>query len=128
MIKRKQSDLEAALAFQIKALNLPTPETEYPFAAVHVGQGPGIKKRLIANGLKNWRFDFAWPDKMFAVEVEGITASGGRHQRIGGFKGDLEKYHHAMQIGWTVYRTSGHLINDGRSIEIIEQLIGRRKK
>ena len=121
------SKLEAELAFQIKALNLPTPITEYPFAAVHVGQGPGIQKRLARSGMKNWRFDFAWPDKMFAVEVEGVTLAGGRHQRIGGFKEDLNKYHHAMELGWTVYRTSGHLIKDGRSIGIIAQLIGRKR-
>ena len=117
------SILEAELAFQIKALNLPTPKTEYQFAAEHVGAGPGIQKRLKAQGLRNWRFDFAWPQLMFAVEVEGITVGGGRHQRIGGFKEDIEKYHHAMDMGWTVYRCTGHLIKDGRAIQIIKKFM-----
>jgi len=121
--KKRESSLERALAFQIRVFNLPRPLTEYQFAAHAVGLGPGIQKRLAANGFKNWRFDFAWPILKFAVEVEGITPSGGRHQRIGGFQEDIEKYHAAMDLGWTVYRTTSPLINDGRAIKLIQKVI-----
>lgn len=115
------SALEDMLAQQIKFVKLTPPQREYRFAAEHVGLGPGIKLRLAEHQLKDWRFDFAWPGYMFAVEVEGVTPQGGRHQRIGGYKEDLKKYHAALDLGWTVYRTSGALIKNGASIALIEK-------
>lgn len=117
------SNLEKALAQQIRCLKLPEPCQEYRFALEHIGPGKDIRKRLQRAGLKDWRFDFAWPDIRLAVEVEGITPSGGRHQRIQGFKGDIDKYHAAMNLGWNVYRTTGHLIANGKAVKLIEKLI-----
>ena len=57
---------------------------------------------------RRWRFDFAWPDWFFAVEIEGITRSmggrggvrmPGRHQGYDGFLRDAEKYERAMRLG-----------------------------
>ena len=56
---------------------------------------------------RRWRFDFAWPDAMVAVEIEGVTSYGshiGRHQSAKGFEADAEKYERALELGWTVYR------------------------
>lgn len=117
------SALEAELAFQIRAYKLPVPHREFHFAAMHVGTGRGIRNRLRAAGLKDWRFDFAWPDLMLAVEVEGVTPEGGGHQKIAGFLGDIEKYHHAQRLGWTIYRTSGPLIKSGDAVRLIADLI-----
>lgn len=120
-----ESELEALLAKQIGFVKLPEPLREYRFAAVHVGLGPGIKQRLAMEQLKDWRFDFAWPAQKFAVEVEGVTSDGGRHQRIGGFIGDVEKYHAALGLGWTVYRTTGLLIKNGATILLIEKKLNQ---
>ena len=68
---------------------------------------------------RRWRFDFAFPEIMFAVEVEGITPGGGRHQRMQGFENDLEKYQFAMGDGWNVYRCSPSMIKSGKAIEFI---------
>lgn len=112
------------MAFQIEAYKLPEPEREYPFAGMHVGIGPGIRERLSQAGLKNWRFDFAWPSMRFAVEVEG-----GAFKRVGGhtsgvgFTEDILKYHHAMRLGWTIYRCDANLIKNGSAVELIEQLL-----
>jgi hypothetical protein len=81
------SNLENALIYQMQFMKLAAPETEYRFALEHIGPGKDIRHRLKLAGLKDWRFDFAWPDQMFAVEVEGITPAGGRHQRIKGYQG-----------------------------------------
>lgn len=115
------SALEAELAKQIRFVKAPPPVCEYRFAAEHVGLGPGIKQRLAEQGLRDWRFDFAWPDRMFAVEVEGISPQGGRHQSVGGFRQDIEKYHAALDLGWIVYRTTGTLIKSGATISLIEK-------
>ena len=117
------SDIEELLATQIKFCKLPEPQREYRFAAEHVGMGPGVKDRLALHMLRDWRFDFAWPACMFAVEVEGISPQGGRHQSVGGVRRDIEKYHAALGLGWTVYRTERGLIKNGAAIAMIEKRI-----
>lgn len=121
------SDLEAALALQIRALRLPEPEREHRFAALAAGgTGKGLRARLRTAGLKDWRFDFAWPSKMLAVEVEGGIWVSGRHNRGGGMEEDCRKYGRAMTLGWSVYRTTGGLITSGEAVQIIEALLRDR--
>lgn len=115
-------------------------EREYRFGAVAAGgRGKGLRARLQAAGLRDWRFDFAVPELMLAVEVEGITHYGktktgkmaiGRHQSATGIEGDLQKYDAAMRLGWTVYRCSQHMVASGRAVEtiaiLVDQLAGKR--
>lgn len=127
----KASKWERVLAHQIRAFKLPNPVMEFCFAAEHVGAGPGVKRRLEAARLKNWRFDFAWPDQVIAgghrlaVEVEGGRYVYGRHQRPGGFSEDCRKYHEALRLGWTVYRCEDELIRSGRAVQLIATLLAR---
>jgi len=72
---------------------------------------------------RRWRFDFAWPDIKFAVEVEGGIWTGGRHTRGKGFENDLEKYAHALLLGWSVLRVGDKMIHDGTAIQMIQQLL-----
>ena len=51
-----------------------------------------------------WRFDFAWPERALAVEIEGAVFAGGRHTRGAGFVADAEKYATATLLGWRVLR------------------------
>ena len=62
---------------------------------------------------RKWRFDFAWPDQLVAVEIEGGLFKGGRHQTLDGFIKDCEKYERALQLGWTVYRLPGPWVAEG---------------
>lgn len=64
---------------------------------------------------RRWRFDFAWPDIMLAVEVEGITHGdgGGRHQRGTGYMEDCDKYNAAMFLGWRLLRYTGEHLKSG---------------
>lgn len=50
---------------------------------------------------RKWRFDFYFPEKKLAVEVEG--GYGGRHQRTG-FATDMQKYNAAASMGIMVLR------------------------
>lgn len=115
--------LETKLSLQITLAGLPEPEREYRFNAHLVGLGKGIKQRLKDAGLKDTRFDFAWPDLMIAVEIEGGGWIGGRHTRGKGFEDDLRKYDAAMNQGWTVYRCSGAMVKEGVAINTIEKLL-----
>jgi very-short-patch-repair endonuclease len=98
-MKQKKSEGEETLALHIRAEKLPAPEREYKFA-------PDRK----------WRFDFAWPARMLAVEVEGGVYSGGRHTRGSGFVKDVEKYNAAAMLGWRVLRFVTEQVRDGTAI------------
>lgn len=80
------------------AEGLPRPETEHEF---HPTRG--------------WRFDACWPSRRIALEVEGVTHAGGRHQRLSGFETDCEKYSWASVLGWTLVRATPRMIRDGRA-------------
>lgn len=91
----KRSSLETAFAEQATRLGLPRWVEEHRFATL-IG--------------RKWRFDFAWPDRMLAVEIDGGAFSGGRHTRGAGFVEDCRKLNAATLMGWRVLRfTSGDL-------------------
>lgn len=72
---------------------------------------------------RRWRFDFAWPDRMVAVECEGGTYTGGRHTTGVGFEKDAEKYDEAALRGWTVLRFTQRQITSGVAIELVERAL-----
>jgi very-short-patch-repair endonuclease len=70
------------------------------------------------------RFDFAWPDSMIAVEVDGNawhTKGGGRH----GTDEDFEKTNLAVAMGWRVFHVSPTMLknNPERWISMIKDFI-----
>jgi hypothetical protein len=36
----------------------------------------------------------------------------------------MDKYHHALRLGWTVYRCDGELIKTGQAARLIEKQLG----
>lgn len=104
-----ESPLESTLAFQIRAYRLPEPVRELAFAkeALH----------------RRWRFDFSWPDRKLAVEVEGGMWIRGRHQRARGFAEDASKYNAAAALGWRVLRFTSDMVEDGRAIDAVRAVL-----
>lgn len=100
------SSLEARLAWQITAAGLPIPDIEYR----------GIPGR-------QFRFDFAWPDKLLAVEVEGGIWIRGRHVTGTGYSRDVEKYNLAVMAGWRVLRFTVEMIDSGEALKMITEAI-----
>ena len=94
---------EAMFSNLAHALGLPAPMQEYRF-----------------HPSRRWRFDFAWPEQLVAVEVEGVTKWGaiGRHQHPVGYAKDCEKYNAASELGWRVFRYTQDMIGE----EAIEQV------
>lgn len=97
-----------ALLFQLQMSGLPAPQREFLF-----------HKR------RKWRFDFAWPDLMIAVEVEGGVWSNGRHVRGEGYEKDCEKYNEAQLMGWMVLRFTPGMIKRGKASGIVEKAVRR---
>lgn len=100
------SPLESRLATAIQSAGLPTPERELAF-----------------HPERRWRFDFAWPEAMVALEVEGGTWVRGRHARPKGFAEDCEKYAEAALAGWTVLRVTGEHITSGQAVEWLRRAL-----
>lgn len=98
--------LEMRLLFQLRALGLPEPVREHRFHPV-----------------RRWRFDFAWPDRKIAVEVDGGTWSGGRHSRGAGYEKDAEKLNTATLDGWRVLRVTSAMVKDGRAIAVVDDML-----
>jgi hypothetical protein len=131
---RSKTDWEQALLTQILDLGLPKPIQEVRF-----------------HDKRRWRFDFAWPGRKVALEVEGgiygqvvschkcgtqvleKTSSGamikirrgGRHNTGKGFENDCFKYAEALILGWKVLRVTSSQIQDGSAIAWVETLLDR---
>jgi len=99
-----KSDLELEFLSQVRLAGLPEPEREYRF-----------------HPTRRWKFDFCWPSKMVAVELEGGTWTGGRHTRPVGFEKDCEKYNEAAIMGWKVLRFTVNMVRSGEALTKTEQ-------
>ena len=100
------SELEETLASQLRMLKVADPTREYAFAKP-----------------RRFRFDFCWPDKMLAAEVEGGIWTGGAHTRGKHFEQDAEKYNLATDLGYRVYRFTEKHVNDWSAAETIKRAL-----
>lgn len=111
----EKSVLEILFAEQVRTAKLPAPARQHVF-----------------HETRRWKFDFAWPDVTskrmedcldpIAVEVEGGTWIGGRHNRGKAFEQDCEKYAEALIRGWRVLRVTTDMVYDGRAIALLRRL------
>ena len=76
---------------------------------------------------RRWRFDIAMPGSKLAIEVDGLTDAGGRHQRREGYEADLQKFDAAMRAGWQIYRCSASMVFSGQSIDTVQMLLESRR-
>lgn len=66
--------------------------------------GKPFEKEVVFHPERKWRFDFAIPSMMIAIEFEGIMSEKSRHTTVTGFSGDCTKYNEAVKLRWTVLR------------------------
>lgn len=92
---RRDSAIEAMFALHLRACQFP------PWVRNHVFY-PGRKFEL----------DFAWPDRKFAVEVDGEV-----HRIKERFHADVEKHALAFLSGWAVLRVDGRSIRNGAAVQ-----------
>ena len=68
---------------------------------------------------RKWRFDWCWPEKLVALEIEGGVWQGGRHNRGAGFLKDMEKYNAAAVLGWRIIRCTPKEFDKGSIITLL---------
>lgn len=79
-------------------------------------------QQLVFHSSRKWRFDFAWPAYMVAVEVHGGIFVKGGHNRGRGLMNDCEKLRAAAVLGWTVLPV-GSVELDEKPVQVIDDLL-----
>jgi len=102
------SELETLLLVHIRAVGLPEPVQQYRF-----------------HPTRKWLADFAWPDAMLLVEVDGATWMGGKggHTSGKGYERDCEKTAEAVLLGWRVLHFTRNQIESGYAVNTIEKAL-----
>lgn len=96
---------------------------EERFAETWGGRFPPFVREYAFHESRRWRFDFAWPDHMVALELEGL----GRHQKVEGYREDCVKYSEAAIAGWCVLRRlSCDLFQVHQWVELVERALKDR--
>lgn len=72
---------------------------------------------------RRWRFDYAWPERKVALEIEGGAFTQGRHTRGAGFKADLEKYSEAAALGWRIIRVVPEDLYEGKTLDLLRRAL-----
>jgi hypothetical protein len=68
--------------------------------------------------VRRWHFDFAWPEKLIAVEVVP-AAMIARPAAL--YRNELERYNSAALHGWRVFRFTPRDVKTGVAIELLRK-------
>lgn len=85
--------------------------------------GLKVVKELEFHPTRKWRFDFAIPSEMIAIEIEGGAFTQGRHTRGKGFIADMCKYNQAVILGWRLIRFTPDQLNTIAPLATIEGIL-----
>jgi len=100
-----KSELEYRFEYLLRVMGIPEPSREYKF-----------------HPKRRWRFDFAWPDRKIAIELEGGIWVKGAHTRGKHFISDCNKYNAAALLGWRVFRFTSNHLEEGTYMEVLDEL------
>lgn len=89
--------------------------------------GPRPQREHGFHPTRKWRFDFAWPARKLAVEIEGgICMRKGRmqghHVHPKQYTADCRKYNAAQKLGWRVLRYTTLDVQE-RPVQVIEEIM-----
>jgi hypothetical protein len=82
-----------------------------------IHQAPAYEREYRFHPTRKWRFDFAWPKRKVAVEIQGGVWSGGAHGRGSGITRNFEKYNAAAVLGWRVLQGDASMIRESSLVE-----------
>jgi len=95
--------MSVSLASLCRAMQLPEPTPEYRFHPV-----------------RKWRFDYAWPARKLALEIQGAVFAQGRHTRGAGLRKEYEKLNAAAAGGWRILFVLPEQVANGTAMQVIE--------
>lgn len=107
-----------------KKITKPKPSPTDAFTLICKSElGMECVKEYKFHPVRKWRFDYAIPSALVALEVEGGVWTGGRHINPKGFLNDMEKYNSATLMGWSVYRTTPDDLYTGKTLKLLKTAI-----
>lgn len=74
--------------------------------------------------IRRWRFDYAFPEKKLAVEIDGGLWQYGRHNRASGRIKDMEKENAAAVLGWRILYFTPQQAKKTETYKLIAQAYG----
>lgn len=104
---KQASPLEIEAERLIAEAGLPAPVKQYRFADA-IGRG--------------WRFDFAWPARRVALEIDGDLWHG-RHTSGDGRQADMVRDAWAAVDGWRVFRVDRDLLRLGFALRWVAMVL-----
>ena len=106
-MKKQTNNGKYPIFLQVLSISgLPSPVTEFKF-----------------HDNRKWRFDYAYPDKKVAIEIDGGSFTNGRHTRPLGFQNDLEKFNEAAILGWRVLKFIPQELNSMKTVDKIKKAL-----
>lgn len=83
-------------------------------------------QELKFHSIRKFRFDFAIPDLMIAIEYEGLNSEKSGHTTLVGYTEDCVKYNLAAIDGWSILRYTA--VNVESLAKDLRELIKSKKK
>ena len=108
-LKRDRPELEDRFLWQLRGASLPEPVAQFLF-----------------DSERKYRFDFAWPGRKLAVEIQGGLWVAGGH---GGGKRALEdyrKHNEAVRLGWIVIYIAADMLDTTEALDMVEPFLTGR--
>lgn len=114
--------LEATFSQGVRAIRLPPPRVQYRF-----------------HPARDYRADFAWPQAMLMVEIDGGTRGRvnpktgewefkpGAHTTGDGYHRDRVRDAEAALAGWLVLRLDANMVTSGDGLSYVERILKQRK-
>ena len=124
-----KSDVVEDLAVLISGVTGRTWEREYLFANKrNLACCPTFMTEYSVPRPRLYRFDFALPDLMMAVEYEGgVGQQTVAHSSVSGIIRDIEKHRLATMLGWMLLRFHSKEVRDGVAARRVEQAYDLRR-
>ena len=119
---------------RIKTINIP-PEPKnkvkitkeigkYKLHIISVLEASGLnyESEFIFSNERKFRFDWAVPQILVAIEYEGIFSEKSGHTTLSGYKKDVEKYNLATKLGWKILRyTADNYLDFENDLKIMQK-------
>lgn len=107
-VNRQQAPEQARELFlaMAKAHGLPVPVPEWKF-----------------HPNRKWRFDWAIPCRLVALEIQGAIYTGGRHTRGPALVKEYEKLNEAQMLGWKVLLVTPQQVNSGEAFALVKRAL-----